>query len=73
MMLSRRVETMPAEPIVSRPYRPGENCCERCVFGSGEHAVWCEEFGPWAKIDLAKIQNDSVSIVRIMNHADNKT
>ena len=27
-------------PIVSRPYHP-KMCCERCTFGSGEHAEWC--------------------------------
>ena len=63
---------MPADPIVSRPYSPGEKCCEACVFGSGEHALWCEESGLWAKVDLAKIQNNSVGIVRIMGYADNK-
>ena len=30
--------------IVSRPYNPDtENCCERCVFGRGAHADWCEK------------------------------
>lgn len=28
--------------IVSRPYRVDPDfTCERCVFGSGEHAYWC--------------------------------
>ena len=26
----------------SNPYRPGPLCCEKCVFGRGEHAAWCE-------------------------------
>lgn len=31
-------------PLQSRPYRPNpEMACEKCVFGSGEHADWC----PW--------------------------
>lgn len=26
----------------SNPYHPNPaQCCERCVFGSGEHAAWC--------------------------------
>jgi hypothetical protein len=26
----------------SNPYHPDpEKCCEACVFGSGQHAVWC--------------------------------
>jgi len=30
--------------IKSRVYRPNPyKCCERCVFGSGEHADWCME------------------------------
>jgi hypothetical protein len=30
--------------ITSRPYKPDSaKCCERCVFGSGEHAEWCEK------------------------------
>lgn len=28
--------------IVSRPFHPGDKCCEACVFGSGEHAEWCK-------------------------------
>ena len=27
--------------IHSAPYRPAM-ACERCCFGSGEHAEWCE-------------------------------
>ena len=28
--------------IVSRVYQPdAARCCERCVFGTGEHAAWC--------------------------------
>ena len=28
----------------SRRYQPDkEKCCERCVFGRGEHAEWCGE------------------------------
>ena len=27
----------------SNPYHPDPvHCCEACVFGSGEHAAWCE-------------------------------
>lgn len=26
--------------LISRPYHPNM-CCERCVFGTGEHADWC--------------------------------
>jgi hypothetical protein len=27
---------------VSNPYHPHpRHCCERCVFGSGQHAAWC--------------------------------
>lgn len=27
----------------SRPYRPSKHhCCERCVFGTGKHAEFCE-------------------------------
>lgn len=33
--------------IHSQPYRP-TMACERCVFGSGEHAGWCENQEiPW--------------------------
>ena len=29
--------------LMSRPYAPStEKCCERCVFGSGPHAAWCQ-------------------------------
>jgi hypothetical protein len=29
--------------LMSRPYAPStEKCCERCVFGTGPHAAWCE-------------------------------
>ena len=29
--------------IVSRPYKPDPAfCCERCIFGTGEHAPDCE-------------------------------
>ena len=51
---------MPSEPIVSRPYRPGEKCCEACVFGSGKHALWCEERS--AEIVPAKIQVSSHAV-----------
>lgn len=27
--------------IVSRPFKPAM-ACERCVFGTGQHAEWCE-------------------------------
>lgn len=27
--------------ITSRPYQP-KMACERCCFGRGEHAEWCE-------------------------------
>lgn len=30
-------------PIVSRPYH-AKMCCERCVFGRGEHDLWCAQF-----------------------------
>lgn len=27
----------------SRVYKPDpQKCCERCVFGTGEHAEWCD-------------------------------
>lgn len=43
--------------IHSNPYRPDpEQCCERCVFGTGEHADWCEEDSLVA-IDPAKRPN----------------
>lgn len=30
--------------IHSEPYKPNpEMACEACVFGSGEHASWCDE------------------------------
>lgn len=29
--------------ITSRPFKPSpDKCCERCVFGRGEHADWCK-------------------------------
>jgi hypothetical protein len=29
--------------IVSRVYQPNPAyCCERCVFGRGQHAEWCQ-------------------------------
>lgn len=34
-----------ADIIQSRPYKP-EQCCERCAFGRGKHAEWCQT-GPW--------------------------
>jgi len=36
--------------LQSMPYRPAQ-CCEKCVFGSGEHAEWCNA---WRDIVLAK-------------------
>ena len=28
--------------LTSRPYHPDpKECCERCVFGCGQHAEWC--------------------------------
>jgi hypothetical protein len=28
----------------SNPYRPASaSCCEKCVFGTGEHPWWCAE------------------------------
>lgn len=30
--------------ITSKPYQPDpEQCCEACVFGTGEHAWFCPE------------------------------
>ena len=30
----------------SNPYRPDPAyCCERCIFGRGEHSHWCIEAG----------------------------
>jgi hypothetical protein len=39
--------------ITSRPFRPdGEQCCEACVFGRGEHAASCEAYSvDWADLD----------------------
>ena len=35
----------------SRRYQPSaDKCCERCVFGRGEHAEWCKE---WQGEDIA--------------------
>lgn len=32
-----------SETLQSRPYKPEtEKCCERCVFGTGAHASWCD-------------------------------
>lgn len=36
---------MPDAPIVSRPYH-AKMACERCTFGSGEHAEWCDNAEP---------------------------
>lgn len=30
------------EPIKSRPYGAAPQACERCVFGRGEHAEFCQ-------------------------------
>lgn len=36
----------------SNPYKPNpEMCCEACIFGSGEHAPWCEN-RPFAPCDV---------------------
>ena len=38
--------------ITSRPYRPNPDVtCERCVFGSGEHAKWCSRRRAWESIE----------------------
>lgn len=29
--------------ITSRPFKPAM-ACERCVFGTGDHALWCPQF-----------------------------
>ncbi len=40
-----------SEPIKSRPMFHS-TACERCVFGRGEHAEWCEQnVRPWV-VDL---------------------
>ena len=34
--------------IISKPYFSAVSegkCCEKCVFGSGEHAAWCTNWG----------------------------
>ena len=37
-----KVKTLMEGDLVSRPYVLDEAvACERCVFGHGEHAVWC--------------------------------
>lgn len=42
--------------ITSRPYHPSQ-CCEKCVFGRGEHAEWCEEGRELAEM-VAKAEID---------------
>lgn len=48
--------------LQSRPYKPNpQQCCERCAFGSGKHAEFCESLVAEAgralrrAADLAKI------------------
>jgi hypothetical protein len=49
---------MPDAELMSRPYQPGEKCCERCVFGRGEHAEWCPQrkgrFEQWVREAIHK-------------------
>lgn len=37
--------------ITSRPFRPSM-ACQACVFGSGDHAHWCELHGCNCKLPL---------------------
>jgi hypothetical protein len=40
--------------IVSRPYpKDLTRACERCVFGTGEHAEWCLKI--WRPVSLAQL------------------
>lgn len=43
---------MPEPAIRSRPYSTA-SCCERCVFGRGEHAEWCQSKAIAAYLDGA--------------------
>ena len=48
-----------SQTIQSRPYHP-QAACERCVFGSGEHAPWCEH-APRATYILDAYQWQSIN------------
>jgi hypothetical protein len=50
---------MPDSELQSRPYHPAATqCCEKCVFGSGEHAPFCaagvtrEDFEHWNEAEM---------------------
>lgn len=49
--------------IVSKPYHP-TMCCERCVFGRGEHAGWCDG-RPEKKKDEAALANAGIIWIKV--------
>lgn len=43
-----KVKEVMEQALQSRPYDPDEDeCCERCVFGTGHHAEFCEHYEPY--------------------------
>ena len=48
-------------PLQSRPYAPSpEKCCNRCVFGRGPHAPWCESDHIAKGLDLSEKLNREI-------------
>jgi hypothetical protein len=46
--------------VVSRPFRPAsDTCCERCVFGSGEHATWCTAWEQWLQALIDRLAHQT--------------
>jgi hypothetical protein len=43
-----------SETITSRPFAP-KMACERCVFGRGEHAEWCDR-NPFNRMPLVPVK-----------------
>jgi len=62
--------------LTSRPFRPDpQQACERCCFGSGYHAYWCELGEPaWIESmvrlpEIIKLQRDYNEALSLQNKA----
>jgi hypothetical protein len=53
--------------IVSRPYQTADpkQCCERCVFGTGKHADFCEDpTAQYQRVLQEQIRTESAQLYR---------
>jgi hypothetical protein len=39
--------------IRSGQYKPSEEwCCEKCVFGTGDHEYWCQQYDHYREVGM---------------------